>query len=277
MERGHSSGTKIKYIACHHCPYGADCSRNIQIENGFYGFIDPKNSTKLRCTPCPSDYCCKLDTKAPPSQYNGCCGQREGALCGRCKYGFVESFLGTSCQPSKPYDTALLFALLTSLTLLASLFIYFTQKLIDFVSSHFAGPCTNVSTGVKEQNEDEKSAIIMIVSVYQTLYRIVGVTELSSISNMFGLSYLKDLISLIFVQVNFGHATAGSYDKVLPGVQNSLFKISIAPIFCLLMIGWMVVITVVVKAFQKCKSDRNDSSDSNNIVNSNEDNNTLLS
>ena len=79
---------------CRQCPFGGDCSEgDIKARPNYWGYEE--NGLKAFQS-CPQGYCCN-DINIPCEAYDTCALHREGRLCGKCKSGFSESLMSTTC------------------------------------------------------------------------------------------------------------------------------------------------------------------------------------
>ena len=97
--RGLSKKQKLKWSGsfCRTCPYRANCSRNIFAKPNFWGYPDSNGS--LTFVNYPPNYCTLTKTNHQSlSVYNSCYGNRDGAMCGRCKSGYTETLFARKCK-----------------------------------------------------------------------------------------------------------------------------------------------------------------------------------
>ena len=135
LQRGVAYGTRVNDdIKCLPCPFGADCSRNVENENNFWGSLVKQNPPTLHFYMCPPGYC------EPPKDsslltYNGCHGHRSGVLCGACAVGYSETLFSSECALNEDcgdiwfWPVAILYILLMA--------IYFVKKppIVPFLTS----------------------------------------------------------------------------------------------------------------------------------------------
>jgi hypothetical protein len=103
LQRGYSDGTpgQPRNPTCLPCPYGGTCHAGhpIAAAPGFWGAADSRDNrtSEMRFLQCPEGYCC-----AGPActTVDGCSGNRQGRLCGRCKPGYGESVGSSVCRLS---------------------------------------------------------------------------------------------------------------------------------------------------------------------------------
>ena len=86
---------------CFRCPVGAVCDNDIMTRDNFHGFVinKPGQQKEFEFLLCPEGYCCSRESVACNS-ISTCALHREGRLCGSCKQGYFNSFLGTDCLPN---------------------------------------------------------------------------------------------------------------------------------------------------------------------------------
>ena len=102
LQRGTAFGGSVvnQDFQCLQCPFGADCTRNIRAKRNFWGFKKTNNPPALNFTMCPLGYCRPPDKTNFHEEYNGCQGNRSGAICGQCKEAYTEALYSTNCRPS---------------------------------------------------------------------------------------------------------------------------------------------------------------------------------
>ena len=102
LQRGTALGGLVvnQDFQCLQCPFGADCTRNISAKRNFWGFKKTNNPPALNFTMCPLGYCRPPDKTNLHEEYNGCQGNRSGAICGQCKEAYTEVLYSTNCRPS---------------------------------------------------------------------------------------------------------------------------------------------------------------------------------
>ena len=81
---------------CKPCPSGTICNGNIKVLDEYWG--TKKTDDEFSVLPCPRGYCCSSPSN-PCVAYNTCMEGRDGTLCGRCKSGYMQSFLTDECIP----------------------------------------------------------------------------------------------------------------------------------------------------------------------------------
>jgi hypothetical protein len=103
LQRGYSDGTpgQPRNPTCLPCPYGGTCHAGhpIAAAPGFWGAADSRDNrtSEMRFLQCPEGYCC---AGAACTTVDGCSGNRQGRLCGRCKPGYGESVGSSVCRLS---------------------------------------------------------------------------------------------------------------------------------------------------------------------------------
>ena len=106
LQRGEIQGLPKKEMLassdlfCSPCPYGANCSRNIEAKPNFWGYPELDGPNSLKFVHCPAQYCRPggKEDKTDLSVYNSCRGNRDGVMCGRCKIGYTETLFSKKCK-----------------------------------------------------------------------------------------------------------------------------------------------------------------------------------
>ncbi|XP_067037224.1 uncharacterized protein [Acropora muricata] len=110
LERGkvtsfNSQGnSSLSFFSCELCPDGANCSSNIHAKPNYWGYVDSSNRGRLTFVHCPRNYCTPpagIKKEKNLSVYNGCYGNRDGIMCGKCRKGFTETLFSTRCKPNE--------------------------------------------------------------------------------------------------------------------------------------------------------------------------------
>ena len=110
LERGkvtsfNSQGNRsLSFFSCELCPDGANCSCNIHAKPNYWGYVDSSNHGRLTFVNCPRNYCTPpagIKKEKNLSVYNGCYGNRDGIMCGKCREGFTETLFSTRCKPNE--------------------------------------------------------------------------------------------------------------------------------------------------------------------------------
>ena len=109
LERGevttfnYQGNSSVSSFRCELCPDGANCSRNILAKPNYWGYVDSNNYGRLTFVHCPPNYCTPAGIKNVKSLsvYNGCYGNRDGIMCGKCSEGFTETLFSTKCKPNE--------------------------------------------------------------------------------------------------------------------------------------------------------------------------------
>ena len=77
---------------CHSCSFGAVCQHGIKPKPNFWGYV---HKSKALMVVCPPGYCCQTSHQC--RSLNSCNSKRTGRLCGKCKYGYFQSFFSNEC------------------------------------------------------------------------------------------------------------------------------------------------------------------------------------
>ena len=79
---------------CIPCPYGGNCTREIEAKPNFWGYLEPKDRRPtVKFEICPLGYC-----EPSPRSFNSCHGYRTGFLCGQCREGYTEAMFSSECH-----------------------------------------------------------------------------------------------------------------------------------------------------------------------------------
>ena len=271
LQRGRTVGLDIKNFSCFPCPNGADCGRNIAAKSGFWGYKVQHDPPLLKFARCPSGYCCKASEETHPIEYNTCCGNRNGTLCGKCKNGFVESLVSRNCQPAKKLDNLLFFIELMVSSALVALF--FLLIPILSCSSKVCSCCcekesNNVTVNVcncecgreckcscrcpKECVCRTKVSVLtylfMTLFFFQALSRLIELQELKAIFNSSSIPFFfRNFYRFLIGAINFKIASeAFKLFSIFPGIDGVLRKLSIPAIIFSLVIAFLIVIHILI-------------------------------
>ena len=121
-----------KTIKCHLCPTGGSCESGIVSRDNFWGHSDPRGL--IHFMPCPEMYCCSQYGEKC-TNFSGCATNREDVLCGRCRDGFTEDMLSTSCVPNESCDLNLFWSMFVVVVLSYTAFIVYYKEIINSVQN----------------------------------------------------------------------------------------------------------------------------------------------
>ena len=269
LQRGRTLGLDIKNFSCFPCPNGADCGRNIAAKSGFWGYKVQHDPPLLKFARCPSGYCCKASEETHPIEYNTCCGNRNGTLCGKCKNGFVESLVSRNCQPAKELDGVLFFAELVVSSAFVTLF-FLSIPILSYFSKVCSCCCEKESNNVNVCNcvcgrECKCSCrcpkeckcrtrvsvltyLFMTLFFFQALSRLIEIQELKAIFNSSSIPFFfRNFYRFLIGAINFEIASQPfNLFSIFPGIDGVLSKLSIPAIIFSLVITFLIVIHVFI-------------------------------
>ncbi|KAL9984952.1 hypothetical protein ACROYT_G007299 [Oculina patagonica] len=119
---------------CLACPDGANCSRNIEAKPNFWGYPESNYPPSLKFVHCPPHYCKPADRRdSNLSIYNGCYGNRDGAMCGKCMAGYTETIFSKKCKPNENCKDPWIWFLMIIYTVAMALFFIHNPLIIQFL------------------------------------------------------------------------------------------------------------------------------------------------
>ena len=122
---------------CAQCPYGANCSHSIKAKPNFWGYLVTTNPPRLKFVSCPPDYCRTADSNPTNlSMYNGCCGNRHGFMCGKCKEGFTETLISKNCKSARNCKDYWVWLVMAVYAVFMALFLIHEPPLIEVLVSN---------------------------------------------------------------------------------------------------------------------------------------------
>ncbi|KXJ27003.1 Proteoglycan 4 [Exaiptasia diaphana] len=116
---------------CYKCPlHGADCGEDENlVATKNWWCSNTSTNDEVSCFHCLEDRCCPMPKGKDlpnPKEYNNCCGNRTGILCGKCKDGFAESWFGSQCEPYDSSSEGIWWFLCSILSLIFSVLIVYS-------------------------------------------------------------------------------------------------------------------------------------------------------
>jgi hypothetical protein len=134
LQKGYSTNMSktTEGFHCFTCPYGANCNHNVVAKTNFWGHEISYSPPQLQFVTCPAGYCITPNT-LDTAVYNGCYGNREGKLCGKCKQGFTEELMSTSCIDQTECDSVLFWSLLLLFSFLVALYFLLQLNISRFI------------------------------------------------------------------------------------------------------------------------------------------------
>ena len=141
LERGkvtsfNSQGnSSVSFFSCELCPDGANCSCNIHAKPNYWGYVDSGKHGLLTFVHCPPNYCTPAGIKKEKnlSVYNGCYGNRDGIMCGKCREGFTETLFSTRCKPNEKCRNRWLLVLLGVYVVTMALFFIHQPPIVQIL------------------------------------------------------------------------------------------------------------------------------------------------
>ena len=180
---------------CQSCPTGAICNGFIKVLDNYWGAKNVDDS--LEVFPCPRGYCCS-QISTPCVSHNTCHQGREGTLCGRCKVGFVQSFLDENCIPkgSRKCNITLFIVYVILVSLMYTLGLTF---LPEIVTSLKRIRCTRVCQ--KTESTKEKGEVYDMIMMRRTgtLIDTKPVVPLSAVLTQ--IVFFFQLASLVHIEI----------------------------------------------------------------------------
>lgn len=244
LQRGNSTNfsTPAPGFYCLACPYGADCDRNVVAKTNFWGYEISHNPPQLEFYTCPAGYCVTpnvLDTAV----YNGCYGNREGKLCGKCKQGYTEELMSTSCIEQIKCDSALFWNLLFAFSFLVALYFLFKPNISRFIHKQIMW--------FKRRDDEVILTDAGYIKIIFYFYQIAGILLLET---YVGLIEKTKILSTIISAFSF-HVTFGSSGAIgCPFVgMTPVTKVLFTNIGVLTILLCIFIIFIIHKIFCKVR------------------------
>ena len=198
LQRGHitNMSTPAEGFYCLACPYGANCDRNVVAKTNFWGYVISHNPPQLEFYTCPAGYCVPPNT-LDTSIYNGCYGNREGKLCGKCKQGYTEELTSTSCIDQVRCESVLFWNILLVFSFLVALYFLFKPNIFHFISKQIMW--------FRKQDDQVILTDAGYIKIIFYFYQIAGILLLETYMELIGKTkFLSTIISAFSFHVTFG-------------------------------------------------------------------------
>ena len=198
LQRGYSTNmsTTTEGFYCFACPYGANCNRNIVAKTNFWGVEISHSPPQLEFATCPAGYCTTPNT-LDTAVYNGCYGNREGKLCGKCKQRFTEELTSTSCIDQTRCDSVFFWSSLLLFSFLVALYLLLRPNIPRFIYRQIMW--------FKKQGDQENLTGAGYTKIIFYFYQIVGILLLETYMELIEKTkILSTIISAFSFHITFG-------------------------------------------------------------------------
>ena len=128
LERGKLYNNITNKLKCQDCPRGGLCEGGqVTAKPNFWGY---RRKERVSFLACPPDYCCDSEDC---NSYDGCYGNRTGALCGQCPDGMSEPLFDTKCKSNRQCTSVIFWPGVLCFLILYLIFFLYHEEITRFI------------------------------------------------------------------------------------------------------------------------------------------------